>query len=178
MNAAALDGAGHVYVTGRTTSPGWVSGGADTEWNGAADIFVAKMSPGGTHLWSTYLGGAGDDEGLAIAVSDARSCLFVTGRTHSAGWVSGGFYPSYNGGDDAFLVRLSLDGAHQLSSYIGGAGDDWGAGVGLFAGSDIHLTGNTKTAGWISGGYDPSYNGGVDAFWLQLYSAGRTRCGT
>ena len=49
----AADGAGGVYVTGHTESPGWATGGFDTSHNGYIDAFVAKLSSSGGHLWST-----------------------------------------------------------------------------------------------------------------------------
>ena len=55
-----------VYVTGATGPSGWVSGGFDTSYNGGlADAYVIKLSGAGAHVWSTYLGGGGADEGRA-----------------------------------------------------------------------------------------------------------------
>jgi len=89
---------GNVVVTGETHSSGWVSGGFDNTYNGGStDAFVAKLSPAGAHLWSTYLGGSGSDYGYGVAV-DAFGNVLVTGQTWSGGWVSGGFDTSYNGG--------------------------------------------------------------------------------
>jgi len=68
---------------------------------------VAKLSPSGEHLWSTYLGGSGDDRGFGVAL-DASGNVVVTGITQSSGWVSGGFDTSYNGGIyDAFVARVA-----------------------------------------------------------------------
>ncbi len=93
----AVDAVGNALVTGSTRSPGWVSGGFDTSHNGDGDAFVAKLSPTGGHLWSTYLGGSSVDTGRGIAVDAAGNAL-VIGWTKSPGWVSGGFDTSHNGG--------------------------------------------------------------------------------
>jgi len=42
----AVDGDGNVYVTGWTSSSGWVSGGLDTTHNGGTDAFVVKIQDG------------------------------------------------------------------------------------------------------------------------------------
>ena len=95
-----------MFVTGYTSSSGWVSRGFDTIFNGGVDVFVAELSGGGEHLWSTYLGGSSYDYGHGIAVDGAGN-LYVTGETESSGWVSGGFDTTYNGGDsDAFVAKI------------------------------------------------------------------------
>ena len=88
----ALDPAGNVYVTGVTGSaefpvtPGAfqrTAGPADGSGNRAGDCFVAKLNPAGNALlYSTYLGGAGDEACTAIAV-DGAGKPYVTGTTTS-----------------------------------------------------------------------------------------------
>ena len=59
-----VDDNGNALVTGLTNSDnsnGWVSGGFDLSHNGGYDAFVAKLSPHGGHVWSSYLGGANSD---------------------------------------------------------------------------------------------------------------------
>ena len=65
---SAVDGDGNVWVSGATESPDWVDGGHDTTLNGDRDAFVVKLATDGSHLWSTYIGGRGPDEGRGIAV--------------------------------------------------------------------------------------------------------------
>ena len=66
---------------------------------------MAKLSPDGAHLWSTYLGGLAEDVGFAIAV-DAAGNVLVTGETYSPDWTSSGFDTSYNGVRDAFVAKI------------------------------------------------------------------------
>ena len=50
----------------------------------ASDAFVTKLSPAGNSLvYSTYLGGSGDEYGYGIAVDGAGSA-YVTGQTYSS----------------------------------------------------------------------------------------------
>ena len=178
-NGIAVDDAGNVYVTGRTDSSGWVSGGFDTTYNGSGDYeggdaFVAKLSSSGAHLWSTYLGGDSDDYGSDISVYCAgkKSWVFVTGTTHSYGWVSGGFDTTYNGGWDGFVVVLSESGAHIWSTYLGGSKNDYGEGIAVGDAGNIFVTGRTASSGWISGGFDTTYDGAGDAFVVELSGNG------
>jgi len=170
-NDIAVDLAGNVLVTGLTTSTGWVSGGWDTSYNGGYDGFVVKLSPSGGHLWSTYLGGSSDDYGIGIAV-DGQGNALVAGCTYSSGWVSGGWDTSYNGGYDGFVVKLSPAGGHLWSTYLGGSGYDHGYGIAVDGQGNALVTGFTDSSGWVSGGWDTSYNGGSDGFVVKLSPAG------
>src|SRR5438445_323495 len=66
----ALDAAGDAYVTGFAASSDFPTsvGALDTSQNGSDDAFVTKLNPAGsTLLYSTFLGGSGDDVGFGIA---------------------------------------------------------------------------------------------------------------
>jgi hypothetical protein len=163
----AVDGSGNVLVTGQTESSGWTSGGFDTSYNGGeADAFVAKLSPSGDHLWSTYLGGSGNDYGYGVAV-DGSDNVLVTGKTKSTGWTSGGFDTSFNGNYDAFVAKLNPSGEHLWSTYLGGSGEDDGRGIAVDGSGNVLVMGSTTSAGWTSGGFDTSFNGG-DAFVAKI----------
>ncbi|KKL46618.1 hypothetical protein LCGC14_2343760, partial [marine sediment metagenome] len=167
----AVDPAGGVYVTGGTWSAGWASGGFDTSYNGYGDIFVAKLTPSGGHAWSTYMGGSGDDYGYGIAV-DPSGGVFVTGRTPSSGWASGGFDTSHNGGNDIFVAKLTPSGGHAWSTYMGGSGYDIGSGIVPDPSGGVYVTGYTHSPGWASGGFDSSHNGGSDIYAAKLTASG------
>jgi len=169
--SVAVDAAGNVHVTGLTHSTGWTVGGTDTSHNGISDVFVAKLSPSGNHLWSTFLGGDSLDEGNDIAVSDSGD-VYVTGTTMSAGWVSGGMDTTHNGSFDIFVMKLTDVGAHVWSTYMGG--DDWDVGEGIAVDGDsaIYVAGSSLSAGWTADGDDVSYNGVSDAFVVRLNSGG------
>ena len=174
----AVDGAGNVFVTGATSSPGWVSGGFDTTYNGDGDGFIAKLSGNGLHLWSTYLGGNRLDRGQDIAVDDAGN-VFVAGMTDSSGWVSAGFDTTYNGvyyplgiWGDAFVAKLSGSGSHVWSTYLGGSSNDYVGGIAVDGAGNVFVTGNTHSSGWVSGGFDTTHNGNLDVFVSELSGSG------
>jgi len=171
-NGIAVSSSGNVYVTGNTRSVGWTSEGFDTTYNGgdgSGDAFVVKLSSGGAHLWSTYLGGINDESGGGIAVDSAGNA-YVMGNTYSPGWTSGGFDTTYNeGSSDAFAAKLRSSGALLWSTYLGGSDGDWGYGIAVDSLGHIYGTGITSSAAWTSGGFDPTYNGGSsDAFVMRI----------
>ena len=88
------------------------------------DAFVTKINPAGSGLvYSTYLGGSGDDRGLGIAVDGAGNA-YVTGWTTSTNFPTLNAYQRITGNGDAFVTQLNATGSALLySTYLGGSGD-------------------------------------------------------
>src|SRR5207244_11943525 len=77
----ATDAAGNAYVIGKTKSVDFPGVNAyQHSSRGGWDIVVAKLTPAGELVFSTYIGGSNDDEGGKIAVN-ASSEVFITGST-------------------------------------------------------------------------------------------------
>jgi hypothetical protein len=108
-----VDAGGSAYVTGVTDSANFptTAGAFDTSFNGGGfDAFVTKLSPSGFALvYSTYLGGSGNDVGEGVA-ADAGGSAYVTGFTASANFptTAGAFDTSVGGGLDAFVTKLDM----------------------------------------------------------------------
>ena len=81
----ALDGAGNIYVTGITNSNNFPTMNAfQNNKSGGIDAFVAKYDGAGTLLFSSYLGGAGDENingagGIAVGPSGD---IYAVSYTH------------------------------------------------------------------------------------------------
>ncbi len=76
----AADSAGNAYVTGSTSSTDFPTANP-VQTNTAWGAFVAKLDPTGSALvYSTQLGGGGEDLGMAVAV-DSKGNAYVTGST-------------------------------------------------------------------------------------------------
>ena len=83
----------------------------------STDVFVTKLDPSGNIVYSTYLGGAGYDQAVGMAV-DAAGNLFVTGTTNSSDFpVSQGAYASSG---SVFLTRINPNGSLAYSTYFSG----------------------------------------------------------
>jgi hypothetical protein len=174
----AVDASGNAYVVGDTLSsngtfPAVV--GPSLVHGGGVDAFVAKVNSAGTGLdYSGFLGGVTDDQGRGIAV-DASGAAYVTGVTTSSGFPAViGPDLSYNGGGDAFVAKVSPDGAAlDYSGYIGGSGSDEGNAIAVDEEGNAYVTGRTTSTEQsfpVNVGPDLSYNGAGDAFVAKVRS--------
>ncbi|MES2019198.1 MAG: SBBP repeat-containing protein [Pseudomonadota bacterium] len=123
-----IDASGNAYVTGVAHSTDFPTANAyRSQLTGGGDAFVSKINPAGTALvYSTYLGGLGDDGGNAVAVNAAGQA-YVTGITSSADFptTAGVFQPQKGHPgpeiENAFITKLSSSGASlEYSSFLGG----------------------------------------------------------
>ena len=84
-NGIAVDASDNAYVMGSTHSTNFPTtpGAFQLSAGGRYDTFVTVFNTAGSDLiYSTYLGGTGDDIGLGIAM-DASADFFITGYTYS-----------------------------------------------------------------------------------------------
>ena len=177
-----VDSNGAAYVTGNTTSHHTsfpVLVGPDLTTNGSQDGFVAKVSPSGaTLIYAGFIGGTGLDRSNAIAV-DADGYAYVTGPTASneASFpVTFGPDLTHNGGDDAFVAKVSVDGSALVyAGYIGGSSNDRGNGIAVDIAGNAYVTGlaaSTQTTFPVLVGPDLVHNGGDDAFVAKVAADG------
>src|SRR2546425_5612407 len=123
----AVDASGNAYVTGLTASTDFptTTGAFRTTSGGSQDVFVTKLNPAGSALvYSTYIGGSGDDGGFGISV-DALGNAYVTGFTTSTNFPTtpGAFQTSFSGWSRGFVTKLNPTGTGLgYSSYLGGRG--------------------------------------------------------
>ena len=105
----ALDDAGAVYVAGQTKSTNFPTAQPVQAANaGRFDAFLAKIdNRGSAILFSTYLGGSGDDRALHVVVGTGGR-VYIAGRTTSANFPTvNAFQPRFGGGaHDAFLAEI------------------------------------------------------------------------
>lgn len=98
--------------------------------------------------YSTYLGGNGNDSGLAVAV-DAAGNAYVTGSTRSTnfpGAVGGPIQAGLRGSDDVFVAKLNAAGtALVYSTYLGGSASDVGRAIAVDAAGNAYVTGETNS---------------------------------
>jgi hypothetical protein len=176
----AVDGAGNAYVTGSTISSNFPisSVPAQLKRAGVTDAFVTKLGPNGTLVYSTFLGGSGDDAGNAIAVDGAGNA-YVAGTTNSTNFpVVGAFQSTLRGGNDAFVAKLDPSGGTLVySTYLGSNTDDFGNGIAVDGLGNAYVTGSTASAGFPNNGAVTclgTKRTGDDAFVAKLDASGAT----
>lgn len=176
----AFDAGGNAYVVGCTDQPPLVSfpfaappgnvfdGGAGL---GGNEVFVTKLSPSGSVVYSAVLGGPGDDCGHAVAV-DAAGRAVVAGR-------AGQDFPlvdpieAYQAAPEVFVAVLDPSGTVlELSTYLSGDGDDRAEDLALGSDGGIYVTGTTSSDenSFVptSPTFDDTFNGDEDGFLAQI----------
>jgi hypothetical protein len=174
----ALDERGNVWVAGETDSDEFPTrpGAFDSSHNGGFDAFVVKLnSRGSALLYSTYLGGGGEDSGYTVAL-DSKGNAYVTGPTDSDDFptTAGALDTTHNGDFDAFITKLNTRGSLAYSTYVGGEGFDNGVGVAVDKKGSAYVTGSTFSANFPTtpGVFDRTYDSEDDAFVIKLNPTG------
>ena len=175
-NGIVMDSSGNAYVSGWTNSTNFPTKNAYQAANaGKDDAFVAKLSPAGNKLvYSTYLGGSGDDLGWGIAI-DSSGNAYVSGWTNSTNFPTKNAYQAAKAGDfDAFVTKLSPAGNKLVySTYLGGSGDEEGYGIALDSSGNAYVAGETGSINFpIKNAYQAANAGCSDVFVTKLSPAG------
>jgi len=173
----AIDSSGDAYVAGTTYADDFPTvNSLQPKYGGAGDCTVSKLNPVGTGLlYSTYLGGKGQDECSGIAV-DAFGNAYVTGVTLSDDFP----FTLSVGKGSGFVTKLNNTGSGILfSTEVGGiSGDHGGAGggaVAVDADSNVYLAGTTTATDFpvTLNAFQQTMGGGnTDGFVMKLDSAG------
>ena len=118
----AVDGDGNVYLAGQTYSWDFPTlNGIQSSRRGLTDGFVAKLDPNGVVVYSTYLGGSGEDRASGIAV-DALGRAYVSGSTLSADFPTANALQPALGGHPAFRTT---DGGQTWAGIGSGLRASW-----------------------------------------------------
>ena len=179
----AVDGSGYVYVTGDTNSADFPTASALQADSGSGqDAFVAKLdtnaSGAASLVYSTYLGGSGDDSGGGIAVDNTGN-VYITGNTTSTDFptTANAFQANYGGFTDAFVTKLSPDGSALLySTYLGGSDTDAASRIAVDDSGNAYIVGYYTTSTdfpTTNGALQSEYGGGKDTFVAKINTRGQ-----
>jgi hypothetical protein len=163
----AVNSLGEAYVTGSTSSMNFpvTAGAPQTAFGGGlADTFITKLNAGGSALvYSTYLGGTSNDDGLGIALDTAGNA-YAVGTTSSINFPTtpGAFQTSLGGVSDAFVVKLAEavvppPPPPSVGKVTGGGSIDVTRGIGTFGfnvqhrAADAPIDGNLQYVNHASG---------------------------
>ena len=167
----AMDAQGAVYVVGSTDGSYPLKNAFQKTRKGAWESYLTKVAPDGKSLvYSSFLGGAGNDYGSGIAVDDAGRA-YVVGQTEGSGFpLKSPFQVSPRGSADGFLTVVDASGLKLVSStYLGGAFRDLVSGIVLGPNGTIYLTGQTNSPDFpVLGGYQNKLDGKNDGFVLKF----------
>ena len=173
----AVDSSGSAYIMGDTYNTNFpiTAGAFQTTYGGGRDAFVSKLNASGSSLiYSTYLGGSGNDEDGGIAV-DSSGSAYVTGFTGSTDFpTTTGAYQTTNGGGGAFVSKLNAAGsALAYSTYLGGSSLSIGFGIAVDSSGNAYVTGFTSgNFPTTAGAYQTTAGGNRDVFVSKLNVTG------
>jgi len=174
----AVDGAGNAYVTGGTWSSDFPTVSPYSgSISGIIDAFITKFSPAGNSLiYSTYLGGAGDDECGDIALDGAGSAYLIGVTTSSDFPTVNPYDGSFNGDHDVFVTKLSPAGnSLTYSTYLGGSAYELGYSIAIDVSGSAYMAGYTTSSDFPTvNPYDGNLGGRADAFVAKLSPAGNS----
>jgi len=164
-NAVAIDSAGNLLVTGEFNGSMDLGAGAVTS-GGAEDVFLAKYSPSGFHMWSKAMGGMSAQRGKDVAV-DVFNNVIVTGQFWATTDFGKGMITS-NGAHDVFVAKYNPTGQAAWTLKFG---------TGTTESGETVATDGTASV-WVAGSYQGPTNfgnamltpnaGSDDAFIVKL----------
>jgi hypothetical protein len=169
---------GEIHVCGTFT--GTVNlGGSPLVSAGGQDIFVAKFSAAGTHIWSARFGSAGNDQGIELGADPAGN-IYMTGSFELTVNFGGGNLSAL-GSRDIFIVKLNSSGVHQWSQRHGAFSSESAQSITVDALGQVsiagHFIGATNLGGAVLGGtgaddiFVASYTSNGAHLWSQWYGS-------
>jgi len=174
--AVATDGDGNIWVAGPTRSDDFPLTNPYTTTfasGSGTDIFVVKLEAG-THdvLYSTYLAG-GVAQGITV---DRDGNAYVVGYSSDEKFpvTANAAQPSYQGGFDAVVAKVSADGSLILyATFLGGSGHDEGYDIAVDDAGTIYVTGATMSDDFIrKNAHQPVHGGDDDVFVTKINADG------
>ena len=142
--SVAIGTTGDVFVTGWFGGTVDLGGGPLTSaGSGTEDIFIARYTSAGQHVWSRRLGATGSDRGNAVAL-DATGNVVLAGSFQGAVDFGGGLVTAGGTGTAVYIAKYAPAGQHLWSRGFGGKNDSAN-------GVAVDRSGNVLVAGGFFG---------------------------
>lgn len=167
--SVACDSAGNILLGGEFYLTADF-GGPSLSSNGVGDVFIAKLAPDGSHLWSRKAGEIYSDSATSIAV-DSEGNAFLTGTYGGTIDFGNGTLNGGGGGTDIFLVKYSPTGTPLWSKSFASISSDNAFSVATDASGSVLLGGNFYGSVNFGGGVLTS-SSFQDAFLAKYSSTG------
>ncbi|MCB2206223.1 T9SS type A sorting domain-containing protein [bacterium] len=165
----SVTGDGMLYVAGAGNAS-W--GNPVQAFSASMDVFVAALDSSGGLVWNTFVGGAGDDRGIHLAV-DGDDNIFLVGHSSATwgtpivAWTEGYLEEM----TDAFAAKVSKEGYVVWNTFLGGGSRDDGREIIRHPDGTLYIVGQTYGVSW--GTPLDSYDGGSDCFLAAVDTAGQ-----
>ena len=180
----AVDAAGNAYIAGGGGPQLSIVNGFQPWQAGNLDGYVARLSPTGTLVYSSFIGGGGNDIALGVA-TDGSGNAYAVGYHNSGNGLTTtanallNYNPSWGcdgGGATGFLVRVNTNavGAASLdyATNIGGtySGTNAALGVAVDAAGNAYVVGSTSSPAFptTAGSLQPTFNGTAQC-WVNAH---------
>lgn len=178
VSGIAVDATDRAYIAGGTGSLDFPIAAAlqPSYGGGYNDAFLTELSPDGSALvLSTYLGGFDRDSAVGIAV-DQTNAVYLTGSTSSYDFPTRNAYQPYvfGGWGDAFVMKVTADGALDFSTFFGGDGYEVGVKVVVDNEGNVQITGETDSFMFPLVRPVQSQVNGIDAFYARFSPDGQS----
>ena len=171
--ALIVDAAGNIFVSGNTQSENFPSTLDTRNQLGQKAIFVVKLSPAGTRVYSVLLRG-GEQEGPDQLAVDSSGSVYVAGTVKTPDdfpFTPQAFSGVRQGGSDGVVAKLTADGTIAWATAIGGSGGEQLGAIARDSGNNIYVSGATASADFpTSDGSVPT--GNWDGFLSKLKADG------
>ena len=167
--SVAVDASGNIVMAGYFLNSINLGGGVLTAVGGV-DIFVAKFSPAGAHIWSKRFGSITNDLPERVAVDAGQNVVLSGSFTSTIDF--GGPSLTSAGGSDAFLAKLDAAGNHVWSKKFGDVNTQGQPTVAVDASSNIVLAGGLGGSIDFGGGVLTNPNPAVPDIYVARFDAG------
>ncbi len=171
-----VDSQDNIYLVGESTSDSIASPGAfqsEVLSEMTYDGIVAKFSPDGQRLWSTYYGGTRHEEIYGVDV-DAAGNVLVSGYTDSDHMASDGCYRENLASDsitDLFFVKFDPSGHRLWASYYGGSKNEHYGYIHFGNNGNFYLCGISRSDNGITtpGAHQEERQGNTNTFVVKFH---------
>jgi hypothetical protein len=109
---------------------------------GNGDIFLARYTATGVHLWSKRYGNIGEDVAYAVAVDPATGNIFLTGSFHNSITIEGVTLDSAFSNTDLFVAKFAPSGTGTWAKNFSNNSSDYGRAIALDSQGDVILAGS------------------------------------
>jgi hypothetical protein len=166
---------GNAHVAGNTGSADFPTADAIQGTKGVGtDGFVTTLSPSGTLVSSTFLGGDGSDFAYGLAL-DGNGVVHLAGNTSSTDFPVANAIQAMNAGmTDMWVAKLNASGSTlQYSTYLGGAANDSAVGIAVDSAGESVVVGETGSTNFPTlNSIQATPGGATDAFVTKVNAEG------